>query len=386
MQSFTNSRLTELISHLVSLKMTKPRKIDKQVGECAWFCERNPIDTSRRAKFVFVLGLLLLISARPAIGQDAKKSRRLKNAPEDARRALWVQPADIASRDLFYGPGGKDHEPHTTFTFLREDLNGTNPKFDVRDENGTKWRVKLGAEVRPETAASRLLWAVGYFASEDYFLPDLRVENMKPLKRGQKLVGPDGTLKDVRLKRILRDEKKVGTWRWRSNPFAGTREFNGLRVMMALMNSWDLKDENNAVFEDKMDSGAPRLHYMVSDLGATFGTTGLSYPDPSSKGNLPAYANSKFIKKVSGQYVDFNVPSKPKFVHAVNPKEYVMRVRLEWIGRHIPRADARWIGQLLSQLSRDQIRQGFQAAGYSPEEVERFTDVIDKRIAELKNL
>lgn len=333
-----------------------------------------------------LLCAVLLLWASSSFAKDRSKGPRAEKLPDNAHRALWAQPPSIASRDLFYGPGGKHHEPHSVFTFVDEDLNGTNPKFDVRDENGTKWRVKLGAEARPEVAASHLLWAVGYFANEDYFLPDMKVEDMKPLKRGQKLVGPDGTMKDVRLKLILKDEKKVGNWRWRSNPFAGTREFNGLRVMMALMNSWDLKDENNSVSEDKADSDVPQLHYMVSDLGATFGTTGLSYPNPSSKGNLSAYANSKFIKKVSGQYVDFNVPSRPKFVHAVNPKEFFMRVRLEWIGRHIPRADARWIGQLLSELSRDQIRQAFQAAGYSPEEVEGFTDVVQKRIGALKSL
>lgn len=359
---------------------------EKQLSEYALCPKRKSIGIFSRAKYLLVPGLLFLLSASPSFGKDAKKHRQPGKASEDAHGALWVQPASIAERNLFYGPGGKDHEPHSTFTFVSEDLNGTSPKFDVRDESGTKWRVKLGAEARPETAASRLLWAVGYFTGEDYFLPDLRVEDMKPLKRGQKLMEPDGTMKDVRLKRFLTDEKKVGIWRWRSNAFVGTREFNGLRVIMALMNSWDLKDENNAIYEQKTFGDDPELHYMVSDLGATFGTTGLSYPNSSSKGNLPAYASSKFIKKVSGQYVDFNVPSRPKFVHAVNPKEFFMRVRLEWIGRHIPRDDVRWIGQLLSELSRDQIRQAFQAAGYSTDEVEGFTDVVEKRIGELKQL
>ena len=68
---------------------------------------------------------------------------------------------------------------------------------------------------------------------------------MPLLKRGQKLVGPDGTMHNVRLKRYLKDEKKVGEWKWRDNPFTRQRELNGLRVMMALMNNWDLKDENN---------------------------------------------------------------------------------------------------------------------------------------------
>src|SRR5690349_657207 len=68
---------------------------------------------------------------------------------------MWRDPVDISSRDLYYGPGGKEHEPKGTFTFEKEDMGGTNPKFDVVDEAGVKWKVKMGAEARPETAASR---------------------------------------------------------------------------------------------------------------------------------------------------------------------------------------------------------------------------------------
>ena len=48
--------------------------------------------------------------------------------------------------------------------------------------------------------------------------------------------------------------------------------------MMALIGNWDLKHENNAVYvydEKQSDSAAPELHYAVSDLGASFGTTEL---------------------------------------------------------------------------------------------------------------
>jgi hypothetical protein len=364
--------------------MTKLRKFEKQVGECRSSRKRKSTGTPRRAVYFLVFGFLVMAAATPSAAAKRDKNRS-KNVALNAPAILWVQPANIATRDLFYGPGGEDHAPHTTFTFLREDLHGTNPKFDVRDEDGTKWRVKLGAEARPETAASRLLWAVGYFANEDYFLPDLRVEDMKRLKRGQKMVAPDGTMNNVRLKRFLKDEKRVGNWRWHSNPFAGTRELNGLRIMMALMNSWDLKDENNSVYQETTKGATPELHYVVSDLGATFGTPGLSNPHDRSKGNVQAYAGSEFIKKVTAEYVDFSVPAKPS-MGAVNPKEFISRVRLEWIGKHIPRADAHWIGQLLSKLSRNQIRQAFQAAGYSPQDVESFTDVVERRIRDLNGL
>ena len=300
---------------------------------------------------------------------------------------MWQDPADIASRDLYYGPGGKEHAPHTTFTFLKEDLKGTNPKFDVRDEDGVKWKVKLGVEARPETVASRLVWAVGYYANEDYFLPDLRVENMPRLQRGQNLVAPDGTMHNVRLKRYLKGEKKIGDWKWRENPFTGERELNGLRVMMALMNNWDLKDENNSVYEEKgTDDASPELHYAVSDLGASFGTTGRGWTHASSKGNLNSYRHSKFIRKVTPEYVDFNVPTRPALIYVFTPKEFISRMDMRWIGKHIPRSDAKWIGGLLAQLSPEQIRDAFRAAGYSPEQVEGFAGVIEERIAELNKL
>jgi len=59
---------------------------------------------------------------------------------------------------------------------------------------------------------------------------------------------------------------------------------------------------------------------------------------------------------------------------------------LGWIGNHIPLADAKWMGQLLAQLSPDQIRDAFRAAGYSPQEVDGFAKVIESRIAELNKL
>ena len=75
---------------------------------------------------------------------------------------LWANPTDINQRNLYYGPGGKENEPQGPFTFLKEDMSGTNPKFNLRDGAGTKWKAKLGVEAQPETVAARLLWAVGF--------------------------------------------------------------------------------------------------------------------------------------------------------------------------------------------------------------------------------
>jgi hypothetical protein len=326
---------------------------------------------------------LVLSFALAALGQTPGKSSFTGLSAKSAQGSLWQDPVDIRSRNLFYGPGGNQHEPRgTTFAFVEEDLKGSNPKYNVKDQDGVKWKIKLGAEARPETVASRLVWAVGYFANEDYFVPSLHVTGLPPhLHRGQNLIGADGELRNARLKRHLKGEEKDGHWRWRDAPFARTREWNGLRVMMALLNNWDLKDDNNAVYEED----SHRI-YLVSDLGASFGTTGYNPVQEISKGNLKAYSHSHFIAKTTSEYVDFNVPSRPALFMIFNPAEFFPRMSMRWIGKRVPRDDVRWVGQLLARLSPAQIRDAFRSAGYTPEETEAFAAVVERRIGELAAL
>lgn len=326
------------------------------------------------------LACILLLVARPLAWAETPAETN-----DDA--ILWRDPGEITARNLLYGSGGADHQPRGTMVFVDEDHEGTNPKFYVRDEEETKWTAKMGVEARPETAAAHLLWAAGYYTDEDYFVPRLIVEGLPPhLQRGQNLVGSDGTIEDVRLERHLKDRKKTGNWKWRSNPFTGTRKFNGLRVMMALMNSWDLKDENNAVYELDSDAESPRKIYIVSDLGASFGTTGYSWTQGMGKGNLKSFGHSRFISKVHPEFVDFNVPTRPALIYFFHLPGLIQRLRMRWIGKHIPREDAKWVGDVLSQLSPEQIRDAFRSAGYSPQEVEGFANILQERIAELTKL
>ena len=67
---------------------------------------------------------------------------------------------------------------------------------------------------------------------------------MPRLTRGQQFVSADGIVTGVRLERDP-GKTESSTWSWYDNPLAGTQEFNGLRVMMALINNWDLKAVNN---------------------------------------------------------------------------------------------------------------------------------------------
>jgi hypothetical protein len=330
---------------------------------------------SKAALILFVLSVAVSGHAQKHIKQ--KPHEAASNLPA----VLWRDPGNIAALNLIYGAGGRQHapDPNATYVFEKEDMEGTSPKFDVRDNNGVKWRIKVGAEPQSETAATRLLWAAGYFVDEDYFLAQIKVENLPELRRGKQFVTGGNIVHGVRLKRRDKKIKKIGNWDWFHNRFVGTRELNGLRVMMALINNWDLKEVNNVVYVVDGEQ-----EYLVSDVGASFGRTGNSIS--RSKSDPLGYRKSNFIQRETAQEVDFEMHSRPFFLTIVNVPNYRERTKMEEVTKHIPRSDAKWLGTLLGRLSEEQVRDCFRSSGYTVEEVQSYTDEVRKRIAELNEL
>lgn len=340
---------------------------------------------------LFLTGCLAL--CQPALAQDNAEGKPGHKGSKDRPPAaaqiphpvLWQDPGQIGEKNLLFGLGGADHQPKAPFSFVEEDHSGTNPKFDAQDADGKKWRVKLGVEARPEVTASRLLWAVGYFTDEDYLLPTATVANLH-IRRGANLVHGDA-ITNARFDRKPKGEHKLADWRWKSNPFTGTREFNGLRVMMAVLNNWDLKDVNNAVYtDDKHD----RQIFLVHDIGATFGANTEHRTHDTDKGNLKSYEESKFIVKNESGKVTFGTPAFPsQFLYNEGPVligEAFRRSAIVWIGHDIPIADARWMGGLLAQLSHEQIEDAFRAGDFPEDQREAFVKVVEERISDLKEL
>lgn len=323
--------------------------------------------------------IFLLISV-PALAREPKTQA-------NGNAIIWRDPGDIRSKSLYWGPGGAGRQPRLPVEFIQEDMQGTSPKFEVRDADGKKWTAKMGLEPRPETAAARLMWAVGYAANENYYYEHLEVVNLPtPLRRGQQFVKSRGVVSNVRLQRHPHGYARIAKWNWRHNPFYGTREFNGLRVMMGLIANWDLKDDNNAILEREHGAG-PTL-YQVSDIGTSMGTPGKGYTDRVSKGNLAAYKRTKLIAHKHDGYIDLKFPKRPPLIEVFEFEWgfYFRQCRMRWIGKHIPRRDAKWIGSLLAQLSPDQIRDAFRAAGYAPLEIDAYTQAVISRIQELNGL
>src|SRR6185295_20106659 len=105
-----------------------------------------------------------------------------------------------------------------------------------------------------------------------------------------------------------------------------------------------------------------------------------------SKGDLKDYQESKFIKKVGPEEVNFSFHSRPLFFMIFHVPYYVERTKMQGIVKHIPLEHAKWMGQQLARLSPEQIRDCFRASGFSPAEVEGFATVVQGRIAELNRL
>ena len=291
---------------------------------------------------------------------------RIITADVDPVRLLWSHPGAAGSRDLFWGPGSETRAPKEPFTFIKEEMSGTQPKIVVRDAAGVTWDVKFGEEVRAEVAANRIVHALGYFAEENYFVGAGKIANVSGLKRASGHVSPSGVFTEARFTRnnpdlvVTKDE-----WTFHDNPFKGRQEISGLLILMTMLNNWDIRGAaNNRVLHVTFPGGRQELRYLVADLGATFGRMGGPISQ-NSKWKLADYKAEGFIEKVEDGVVHLDYDG--------------------WDSKmdRVPVEHARWFATIVSQLTEPRVRRAFEAAGAKPEEVEGFAKRFVEKIAEL---
>src|SRR6201988_3741263 len=247
------------------------------------------MNTIRALRTLIVFALLVSItSLDTGLAKPKKKKEALTGTP-----ILWQRPDDISSRDLFLGPGGAAMRPDLRrITFIKEEKGGYSKKYRVRDASGREWVAKIGKEAQSETSAIRLLWGVGYLTEVNYLAPRVTIPGK-------------GTFTNVRFEARPDGWKRVEEGKWKKNPFVNKPEFQGLKIMMALVNNWDIKDSNNQIVYVRADSG-DELRYIISDLGAPFGhasTTPLFWRFTRSRNSPGNFAKSAFLEKVKGNRV-----------------------------------------------------------------------------------
>jgi hypothetical protein len=313
------------------------------------------MNTSRKLRTLLLFALMLsLTSIETGLAKSKKKKEALTGTP-----ILWQRPDDISSRDLFLGPGGAAMRPDLRrITFIKEEKGGYSKKYRVRDGSGREWVVKIGKEAQSETSAIRLLWGVGYVTEVNYLVPRVTIPGK-------------GTFTNVRFEARPEKWDRAGEWKWKQNPFIGKPEFQGLKIMMAMINNWDLKDSNNVIVKLR-GSGNDALYYIISDLGATFGhasTTPLFWRFTRSRNNPEKYAKSEFFQKVKGDRVVLHFGGKNS-----------------GLMKDITVNDAQWMGGLLSQLTDQQLRDAFRAANYQPNQINLLARTVRERTNELLSL
>ena len=310
-------------------------------------------------------GLILVTVA--ALSACAPGVRVANTTPPAEKLAeLWQLPADLATRDLFSGPGGAAMTPATgiAYTWVSTDTTGYSPGYEVRGPDGRTWDVKLGDEAQSEIVASRVLWAIGYHQPATYYVAKWELSG-----------GPGGQQQPARFRLSSPDAEVVGDWSWGDNAFIGTQPYNGLIVANILLNSWDWKTSNNKIYRVK-NGVSPPQQYVVRDLGASLGKTApsrLLWILPISvrgfgqgtRNNIDDFETQRFIKRVNENEVEFDFHSiYGSVVDLVRP------------------SDVRWTAELLSRVTDAQWDDAFRAAAYDPAVRARFIRKIKAKIAE----
>jgi hypothetical protein len=156
--------------------------------------------------------------------------------------------------------------------------------------------------------------------------------------------------------------------------FLGTKELNGLKIVMMLTSNWDSKDQrdtgrgsNTAIFKNPR-TGETR--YLVTDWGGSMGKWGSYFTREKWDCKEFAEQNKKFIDRVKDGWVEFGYSGQ----------------RTDDIKRGITKRDVSWLMRFIGRVSDAQLRAGLKASGATDEEVRCFTSALRDRINQLKNV
>ena len=294
-----------------------------------------------------------------------------------ARHVLWRDPGDVGSLDFTDGADGPEGRPSPPYQFVEEHLGGSQPCISVSDARGRRWRVKWGEEVNSETFAVRLVWACGYFVETTYFLPEGTIAGAANLQRASACLDEGGRFTSARFELDDPSVRKLfeeHSWAWNDNPFLGTHELQGLKILNMLLSNWDTKDQrdvargsNTAIFEHDTSDGR-EARYLITDWGGSMGSWGASIMT-RARWDAAGYVaqTPQFVAGVEEGVVKFGYTGQ----------------RTEDIATGITTDDVRWLCRRLGLITDTQIATALDASGATAEERELFSRALRDRINQL---
>jgi hypothetical protein len=285
-------------------------------------------------------------------------------------QVLWKEPPPATHADWVWGPGGQVLEPRPPFQFVKEKPAGTNPKIEVRDAAGRTWIVKFGAEVHADTFAPRLLHAVGYATTPTYFVASGSIAGIQGLKRSKHFISKSGEFRSARFK-LHTPEGRGGdrAWSWAENPFLGSHELGGLKILMMITSNWDAKDSRDG--EGESNNGRiPPDWYAVTDWGASFGKTGGYFSRARWDWVSYRLQDATFVRLTPAGALAWGFKGK-------HGQDITSGVQVE---------DVRWLLTYLSRVTDEDLSAGLSASGASAPVAREFTLCIRERIGQLKRV
>jgi hypothetical protein len=355
--------------------------------------------------------LVLILSGDP--GRDVRaQNAAAKPGDDDTKKAFYTAkdrlaamhdaalfvPKAVAEADIMEGPAQnkKQFQFHFNdkvicdFATPGKEMGGKTPKFgckitSVESANGKiqtltpeiddadPVKVKFGAddnEVYAEVVATRLMWALGYYA--DSWFP-VRVECHNCPKNPETGAGPASTqtfdpatiVRKFPWKKMTEAGKDEEGWSWKELDTANgqpTYERDGLKLLAAFMKHSDNKPPQQRLTCDKVDvdqktqpptTTCNKSVMLVQDVGATFGTGGWFTSNTTAKMNLTGWSNKKL-------WIEVGTDGAPKQCRAGLRKSLTAHDGLS--NPLISEEGRRFDAGLMCQLTDHQIEDLFRAS------------------------
>jgi hypothetical protein len=257
--------------------------------------QRQPSIDVRSATFLLGLSLVLGGCAHVKSLPPGQALTPLERQQAIGRAGVW-SPTDIPAADLKTGPDAKGAFAFNAWVsceYKQKALSGQSPKFVCETSPGHEVKVKYGprnAEVFGEVLSTRLFWVLG-FAADRMYPVRVRCHGCpKDPKHSPEMGGAVAEFDPAAIERKLPGramETKSGSgWKWSDleniGPDAapGARaQRDGLKLLAAFVQHTDSKAANQRLLcpagQEVGRTGCRSPVLMVSDLGLTFGHSGL---------------------------------------------------------------------------------------------------------------
>ena len=291
---------------------------------------------------------------------------------------IWHEPTSADLSDLRFGPGGEAGCPVPPFRFVEEHTSGSWPCVAVRDSADRLWRVKWGDEAKPEAFCARFAWALGYFAEVTHYVRRGHIEGITSLTRARECVTQDGTFENGRFEledRSVRMLFNEHSWSWADNPFQGTPQLSGLKIVNMLLSNWDTKDRrdvsrgsNTAIFEHRVSRWRFEARYLITDWGGALGRWGATVVS-RSRWDVDGFEAQTpgFVTGITDGYVGFAYQGQ-------RTPEIVGGITVD---------DAAWFFGYAERLTEHALRGGLRASGATDDEAARFARALRDRIEQI---